>query len=316
MKRKIIQLAGKTLIVSIPNKWVKEQDIKKGDEVDFIPQGNNARILLQTNHEKMKTSVNFTDIDVNAFKNIISAMHRIGYDEIELLYDLSEYGNIVHEMVRETLFGFVVINQTKRSCTIRSVSQEDEKEFFNILKRALIVTVSLGESIAESLKNSDFSNVQDFLSLEKTNNQLTNLCERIIIKKKSFSYKDSCFYYVMAWNLEKIADDYRDICKILDLRNKEKTKTEVSENKKISNKKIYEIISNVNSILRKYAEMVNTYNIHKIAQLKKDNVAQKEIISDLIKKSTGDDALILAHLLSVSSRIDGFVSLLVGINSH
>src|SRR3989338_1815842 len=167
MRRKIIQLAGKTLVVSIPSKWAKEHGLKKGDEIDFIPQGNHARLLIQTHEEKLKTSVNFTDIDKEAFKNIISALHRIGYDEIELLYDNPDYGSIVHEMVKDTIFGFVLINQTKRSCTIRSVSHEDEKEFLNLLKRAFIVTVSLGESISESLKNNDYANVHDYLSLEK-----------------------------------------------------------------------------------------------------------------------------------------------------
>ena len=307
MRRKIIQLAGKTLVVSIPSKWAKEHGLKKGDEIDFIPQGNHARLLIQTHEEKLKTSVNFTDIDKEAFKNIISALHRIGYDEIELLYDNPDYGSIVHEMVKDTIFGFVLINQTKRSCTIRSVSHEDEKEFLNLLKRAFIVTVSLGESISESLKNNDYANVHDYLSLEKTNNQLTNLCERIIIKNKSFSYKDSCFFYVMSWNLEKIADDYREICKVLALRN-DKNEKEV---KKINNKKIHELVASLNDILRRYTELINNYNIHKLAQLKRENYNQRTTIKDLIKKSTGDDALILSYLLSISSRVDGFISSLV-----
>ena len=36
MKRNVIQLAGKTLVVSLPSKWVKLNSVKKGDELNVL----------------------------------------------------------------------------------------------------------------------------------------------------------------------------------------------------------------------------------------------------------------------------------------
>ena len=39
MKRKAIQLASQTIVVSLPAKWVRQQGIKKGDEIDVEERG-------------------------------------------------------------------------------------------------------------------------------------------------------------------------------------------------------------------------------------------------------------------------------------
>ena len=33
IKRKVIQLAGRTLVVSLPSKWAKKHNVQKGDEI-------------------------------------------------------------------------------------------------------------------------------------------------------------------------------------------------------------------------------------------------------------------------------------------
>ena len=44
MRRKIIQLAGKTLVVSLPSDWVKELGLKKGQEVEVSRVGRSMVI--------------------------------------------------------------------------------------------------------------------------------------------------------------------------------------------------------------------------------------------------------------------------------
>lgn len=301
MKRKIIQLAGKTLVVSIPNKWVKEQGLKKGDEIEFIPQGKEAKLVIEDINKKLNIQVNLANTSEDAFKYIISALHRIGYDEIELRYDKPELGSVVQQMINDVLFGFMVYNRTSKSCIIRSVAQEQEDEFFNLLKRAFIVTVSMGEGITECMKKGRYDEIADYTLLEATNNQLTNLCERIIIKSKKFSYKDSCFLYVISWNLEKIADDYRGMCKTLE-----------GMNSKLA---FYKLVEEVNSLLRKFSEMLNKFDINKLAELKRKNSEVKKLIKEQMQKSSGNETIILYHVLSASVGLDRFVSSFVGLNS-
>ena len=59
MKRKIIQLAGKTHVVSLPSKYVKKYGLKKGDEVDVEERG--AQIVLSHGRE---TAIEKVTIDL------------------------------------------------------------------------------------------------------------------------------------------------------------------------------------------------------------------------------------------------------------
>ena len=40
MIRKVIQLASRTLVVSLPSKWVKTVNVQKGDEIEVIEKGD------------------------------------------------------------------------------------------------------------------------------------------------------------------------------------------------------------------------------------------------------------------------------------
>jgi len=52
MKRKIIQLAGKTMVVSLPAEWIRKFKVNKGDEVELKEEGK--RIIINTDKEFSK----------------------------------------------------------------------------------------------------------------------------------------------------------------------------------------------------------------------------------------------------------------------
>ena len=56
MKRKVIQIAESTQLVSLPRKWALKYGVKKGDEVDVLEEGN--KIVVSTGVEDEKKSKN------------------------------------------------------------------------------------------------------------------------------------------------------------------------------------------------------------------------------------------------------------------
>jgi len=44
MRRKVIQIAGSTKIISLPNKWCKEFNINKGDEINVNIDGGTIHV--------------------------------------------------------------------------------------------------------------------------------------------------------------------------------------------------------------------------------------------------------------------------------
>jgi phosphate uptake regulator len=221
MKRKVIQLAGKTFVVSLPSKWVKAQGIRKGQEVDVEAQGAQLTISSSDQSVDKKISVDVTSLNTEGVQRwLLSALHKAGYDEIEISYKDARIGKGIQDTVRDLMIGFAVVEQLKNKCIIRLVAREQEKEFDSILRRAFLVTKALGEGLIAYLESGQSGDTSELLTLEKTNNQLTNFCERILNKKGRG--EKTCFWYVIAWNLEKICDDYKKLAILLQGRTADK----------------------------------------------------------------------------------------------
>ncbi len=54
MKRKIIQIADSTQLVSLPRKWCKRLNLRKGDEIDIQEKVNPLIVSTQGNREGEK----------------------------------------------------------------------------------------------------------------------------------------------------------------------------------------------------------------------------------------------------------------------
>ncbi|MFH1505702.1 MAG: AbrB/MazE/SpoVT family DNA-binding domain-containing protein [archaeon] len=291
MKRKIVLNGPSTLTVSLPAKWAKSNNIKKGDEVHVTDENNMLKISVQENFESnKKTQVDVSGLSHAMTKSIIDMIHKSGYDEIEVFFDNAETVRILSERIQSTLIGYEIVEQSSKSCVIKSISNIQKGEFENLLRRVFRVTLSLAEGVLETVKNKDFTNINESLILEKTNNRLTNYCERILNKQ---SYKDEKTVYLfhVLWLLESIGDDYRNMIKFMGgLKNVE------------VNKEIIKNIELVNGLLKMYYELFYKYNHQDMDVFRQK---YKEVLKNLdnsaIRKDT--DISINNHLHSITNRI-------------
>ena len=59
MKRKVNKVGPTTLSITLPSKWVKENNIKKGDELELDLKNNN--ISITTGHLKIEETIHSDD---------------------------------------------------------------------------------------------------------------------------------------------------------------------------------------------------------------------------------------------------------------
>ena len=97
MKRKVIQLAGRTLVVSIPSNWASKYKIKKGDEVDISDDGTSLKITTsQKESGNKKISIDLSSTTRSIARAAISGLYKKGYDEITVNYNSKEiYDSII-----------------------------------------------------------------------------------------------------------------------------------------------------------------------------------------------------------------------------
>jgi phosphate uptake regulator len=203
MRRKLVKQGPSTITVSLPSQWVHANKLKPGNEVTVNLEHNSLVISAEANGKDHAT----ISIDVRDFTaiipNILGALHKKGYDEIQLRYSKEQFPAIQKEITQH-LLGYEIVQQTPDLLTIRFVTKIDADELPILIRRVFLVTLSLAEGAVQA------GDVKDLLVLEETNNRLTNYSERIIIKNL-YHHRDGLFQYLIVWLLEKIADDYRDI---------------------------------------------------------------------------------------------------------
>ncbi len=186
--------------------------MQKGDELDLLVNNNQLTITTHTNNTKESISFSLQNVDDQTIRWLLSALHKYGYEEIELFYSTTQQLKLVGELLKDLFTGFTILEQSEKRIVIGSITNDALEQFDVVLRRAFRVTLAMAEQVAENLAANNIAQLEETKLLEKTNNQLTNFCERLINKKNMFDYKKSHFLYVCIWNLEKIADNYKYLC--------------------------------------------------------------------------------------------------------
>lgn len=291
MKRKVIQIADKTLVLSLPTDWVRQWGVKKGDELEVSESG--PKLIASTTEYRplKKGGVDVSNASERTLRWLLSSLHKKGYDEIEIKSDNPLHAVIIDNLLKDLFLGFAVVHRSGATCLIRSLAKELDDQLQVIVRRAFLVTLALADQSLETAKSKKFDGLKDLLDLEKTNNQLTNFCERILNKKGLDEPVKTNFLYVIMWNLEKIADDYKYICEHL------------AGKKKIS-KETIELYDRVNKLLRNYYELFYKFDVQNLSLLSDDFKKLSKDIETALSK--GDDAIVLSHLYHVALKTVDF----------
>jgi len=293
MKRKVIQIAGSTQLISLPRKWAQKFDIKKGDELEVSEQSNKLVISTEKELGMNQITIDVKNLNPRMIKWVLTAVHKAGYDEVEILFEDPSIFDIIQERLRE-LLGYMVIEHSKKRCLVKSISQGIEQEFDSTLRRAFLVTLSMAESALEMLRKGDNPHLKDITSLESTNNQLTNFCHRILNKRGYKDAKKTTYLYVIIMFLESIADSYKDIC--LYLSRPENAKYVVS-------KKTISFFEKINKMLSTYYHVFYHRDDRKLASIAEARHTIPGEAYNLMNKNTHQEIVILNLLLSVYQQI-------------
>ncbi len=302
-KRKAIQLAGKTLVISLPSKWARKMGIRKGDELEVEEKGNGLAVTAHKETVVEKATLDAKKLDTHALRWALSSLHKSGYDEIEVMYENPETAKVIHETLKDLFTGFAVTEQSRNRCVLRSIAKELETEFDGVLRRAFLVTLSLGESLAEYLESNKTDQLPDLLALEKTNNQLTNFCERILIKKGYKEYRKTCFVYVIVWNLEKICDNYKYIINYMKDKNAD-VKKETSK-----------MLERATGLLRAYYEIYYKFDSTKLVEALSEKKRLEEDLIGSFGKSTAEDRVIMSYILQIATQVSDFTASFIAIHT-
>lgn len=206
MKRKVIQLAVKTLVVSLPLEWAEKNGVKKGGEVEVNEKGDRLVISTCSNPEVLKIVLD-TDEKKVFDKRYIGDLYIKGYDEIRINFKDKK---VMEEIKKIDLLGYEIVDKGANYCVVKNVSSAMESEFDTMLRKCFILAKEMAFSISDFLDGNNI-NLSEVRKLEAENNKASVFCLRILNKNGYKETSKTTFMYVIAREIEAICDIFKYI---------------------------------------------------------------------------------------------------------
>lgn len=213
MKRKIIQIAGSTQLISLPRKWCIEHNIKKGEELEVDDEGD--EIVISTKRIVVPSHIILSHKTLgHIHPHFLSAAYHAGYEEVDVEYrDPKRIQEIKDRL--DNCIGYEMINQGEHICQIRAISRAESSEFDQILRKTFYLTKTMGQNTIEVLKEGNYQRFREIISLEKTCDRLTDFCIRVLNQHEG-KFKKKFLLRIIVSDVERIGDELRKMAQRLE----------------------------------------------------------------------------------------------------
>lgn len=258
MKRKLVKHGEATMMISLPAKWLRENKLSKGDELDVKEENNDLIISLEPSEIKKKeTEINLESLTESSIRTIISNTYRLGYDKIKINFDNQDALKIITQVIHRTLLGFEIIEKSKDYCLIENITEPSKEQFENIFSKVFLNIDDLFELTKESLSGKKVEFQQPMFKIQ----QFDNFCRRIITKNRLYES------YNLRWAFQSaLLHGSRDLYHLLRYLDKNKINAE---------KEIFNFLEDCRDIVDKIKQAFLEKDIKK---LEKIHESEKELI--------------------------------------
>lgn len=295
MKRKIIQIAGSTQLVSLPRPWAKRNNIQRGQEVEVQEDGAKVIVYAGSDNILEKAEIDISDLGEMTTR-CIHALYKKGVDEIRVTFKDPAIVRVVQNAIGKEAVGYEILEQGDNYCTIKYVHGSIE-EFDAVLRRTFLVLLNMASQCQDAIKLGKFESLKSVAFLEEANNRFTHVCRRYLNKAGSgFEGKNGPMYTIIE-ELERVADQYKYLCNTL---------YEIKGKSTSIDKNAFKLFVLTNDMLRIFYELFYKFEVEKLVKLKEQrNFIFAEIDKAFRRKPTYQDSWVLHHTLALSNRIFG-----------
>lgn len=182
MKRKLVQQGTSTLMISLPNKWIKTAALQKGNEVIVQERDGNVVISPLEVSEKTTTILIKNNTESSIRTAIVNA-YRLGYTVIHLQIENMQQVQVVKNIIQNYLMGIELVEESFPHLTLRIVSEPSQKTLELFIKKIFSNTSLLIKGTQRRL--SEKSSFSEYKEISFKIHQYDNCCRRIISKNLS-----------------------------------------------------------------------------------------------------------------------------------
>jgi phosphate uptake regulator len=221
MKRSVIRLGQSTLVLSLPNKWVEENNIKPKTELDVEEEGDTLHVHV-TEQSRVHRSVTFEFSEKDwkeprpekYFQRMLATAYKQGVATIIVKCTSKKILDYIESRI-EGFIGLEIVEQKKGTLTLKTVVEGEDANFDTVMTRALNLTEHIALSSYDALKRHDRDEYTNLLRLERTHNKVTDYLKRALGMRRP-TWEDKYIYSFIVED-ERLVDEYKYI-----LNNQEK----------------------------------------------------------------------------------------------
>ena len=301
IKRKVIQIANSTQLISLPRKWALKYDIKKGDELEVEEDGNKIFISTESVQESGNIEVDITGLDRDSFMFLIRILYVRGYDEIKLIfnnpivhhYRLGKKVKVISAIHAEVnrLTGIEVIQQRENFCILKILSESSIKDFDLILRRIFLLISDASNDLIKGAGKGDKYLVE---SMEEKHNTITKFMSsalRLLNKVGHPNHKNTSLYYHIIESLDNVNDILKESAR--DIVN---FKIKISKNSE-------KILFRINESLAEFNKLFYKFDFKLVEKLSSERYKIMVEIRGALKKLSKDEILLLMNMERVQEEI-------------
>ena len=285
MKRKVAQIGPSTLMVSLPMKWVKENNVSKGDELNIIEDKHS--LIINTSHKKNKLNIEINMSGLGSMLNrTICAIYKAGYTNINFKYSTSKELNLIQETLDRTCHVFEIMQIKNNSVEVNSISSLDENDFDKVLRKIGHVLFDIIKDTEKAIKNNDYAMMQANMLKDKIIDRHSDFCRRIINSGHTLNYKRLSPLYTIIEQTEVLADIYKSL------------------NREICTKKInvkddlIHLLIEVNKQTQIFFNCFYSFDLDKVKELGKSEINIRKFIN-LVCDKPRKDSKILSNIINI-----------------
>jgi len=296
MRRRVIQIGDSTQLISLPRKWAKLYNIKKGQELEIEEEGDKLIVRTNSTPKLNEIEIDVTNLDRSSILHALRNIYRRGYDSICVKFNqqlTNHYRigkekkmiSIIHDEVNR-LPGLEIIQQKENFCIIKGVSDISDKEFDNVLRRIFILLTDMSSDLLNGIKNADPVLVETIEEKHFSVTKFISYCLRSLNKKGyPESSKLPMLYHIIS-NIWIISGAIK-YCARQYLRYNKKMK-----------KESVQFLEMIDKQINLYYDLFYKFDLKKVRELSENKEKIKTELDTLPAKKIPYDELIIIHKLS------------------
>jgi phosphate uptake regulator len=174
--RKLQFTGGSTFIISLPKKWIEDNQLNKGSIIRLREEEDGLLSILPTeralpeNHNEAIIKVSTKDKPEQVIRKTISA-YLIGYNLIHIRAEnakqlSSNQRQLIKNFSRSMLVGTEIVRDTAQELVLQVLLSYPDLSIQSVLRRMSIITVSMHRDAIESLKSLDYQQAKEVLNTD------------------------------------------------------------------------------------------------------------------------------------------------------